>query len=334
MMKINNFQMPEAIVKEEATYSDTFGRFIVQPLERGYGVTLGNSLRRILISSLPGSAIIAIRINDAPHEFTTLKGVVEDLSEIILNLKEVRFKDLTGKSSKIEFNLKGPHKFTAKDLQDNTADFEILNPEKYIATLNKDANLNIELRMGTGVGYVPSEDNKQANLPMEFICMDSIFSPVKLANYIIENTRVGKRTDYEKLIMEITTDGSINPEDALVYSAKLLQEHIQLFLNLNPQHVEKKEEPVKNEKDEEHEMIRKILIMPVDELDLSVRSQNCLRSANIKTIADLVGKNEGEMLHYRNFGRKSLAELGELIENFGLTFGMDVDKYLKEEPVS
>ena len=334
MMKFNNFQMPEAIVKEESTYSDTFGRFIVQPLERGYGVTLGNSLRRILISSLPGSAIIAIRINDAPHEFTTLKGVVEDLSEIILNLKEVRFKDLTGKSSKIEFNLKGPHKFTAKDLQDNTADFEILNPEKFIATLNKDANLNIELRMGTGVGYVPSEDNKQANLPMEFICMDSIFSPVKLANYILENTRVGKRTDYEKLILEITTDGSINPEDALVYSAKLLQEHIQLFLNLNPQHIEKKEEPVKNEKDEEHEMIRKILIMPVDELDLSVRSQNCLRSANIKTIADLVGKNEGEMLHYRNFGRKSLAELGELIENFGLTFGMDVDKYLKEEPVS
>ena len=334
MMKFNNFQMPEAIVKEESTYSDTFGRFIVQPLERGYGVTLGNSLRRILISSLPGSAIIAIRINDAPHEFTTLKGVVEDLSEIILNLKEVRFKDLTGKSSKIEFNLKGPHKFTAKDLQDNTADFEILNPEKFIATLNKDANLNIELRMGTGVGYVPSEDNKQANLPMEFICMDSIFSPVKLANYILENTRVGKRTDYEKLILEITTDGSINPEDALVYSAKILQEHIQLFLNLNPQHIEKKEEPVKNEKDEEHEMIRKILIMPVDELDLSVRSQNCLRSANIKTIADLVGKNEGEMLHYRNFGRKSLAELGELIENFGLTFGMDVDKYLKEEPVS
>ncbi len=333
-MKINNFQMPEAIVKEESSYSDTFGRFIVQPLERGYGVTLGNSLRRVLISSLPGSAIMAIRINDAPHEFTTIKGVVEDLSEIILNLKEVRFKDITGKSAKIEFSLKGPHKFTAKDLQDSTSDFEILNPDKYIATLNKDANLNIELRMGTGVGYVPSEDNKQANIPMEFIAMDSVFSPVKLANYIVENTRVGKRTDYEKLIIEITTDGSINPEDALVYAAKLMQEHIQLFLNLNPQHIEKKEEPAKTEKDEEHEMIRKILIMPVDELDLSVRSQNCLRSANIKTIADLVGKNESEMLHYRNFGRKSLAELGELIENFGLTFGMDVDKYLKEEPVS
>jgi len=326
--------MPETILKEESTYSDTFGRFIIQPLERGYGVTLGNSLRRVLISSLPGSAIIAIKVNDAPHEFTTLKGVVEDLSEIILNLKEVRFKDLTSKSTKIEFNLKGNHKFTAQDIQDNTADFEILNPEKYIATLNKDANLNIELRMGTGVGYVPSEDNKQANLPLEFIYVDSIFSPIKLANFKIENTRVGKRTDYEKLLLEVTTDGSINPEDAIVYSARLMQEHIQLFLNLNPQQVEKKEEPIKTEKDEEHEVIKKILLMPVDELDLSVRSQNCLRSANIKTIADLVSKNEGEMLHYRNFGRKSLAELGELIENFGLVFGMDVDKYLKEEPAN
>lgn len=326
--------MPESIAKDESTYTDTFGRFIVQPLERGYGVTLGNSIRRVLISSLPGSAIIAIKVNDAPHEFTTLKGVVEDLSEIILNLKEVRFKDLTNKSTKIEFNLKGPYKFTAHDIQKSTADFEILNPDKYIATLNKDANLNIELRMGTGVGYVPSEDNKQANLPMEFIYMDSIFSPIRIANYTIENTRVGKRTDYEKLILDITTDGSINPEDALVYAARILQEHNQLFLNLNPAQVEKKEEPVKSEKDEEHEMIKKILLMPVDELDLSVRSQNCLRSANIKTIADLVSKNEGEMLHYRNFGRKSLAELGELIENFNLNFGMDVDKYLKEEPVN
>ncbi|MBL0108227.1 MAG: DNA-directed RNA polymerase subunit alpha [Ignavibacteria bacterium] len=333
-MKINNFQMPESIAKDESTYTDTFGRFIVQPLERGYGVTLGNSIRRVLISSLPGSAIIAIKVNDAPHEFTTLKGVVEDLSEIILNLKEVRFKDLTNKSTKIEFNLKGPYKFTAQDIQKSTADFEILNPDKYIATLNKDANLNIELRMGTGVGYVPSEDNKQANLPMEFIYMDSIFSPIRIANYTIENTRVGKRTDYEKLVLDITTDGSITPEDALVYSARILQEHNQLFLNLNPAQVEKKEEPVKSERDEEHEMIKKILLMPVDELDLSVRSQNCLRSANIKTIADLVSKNEGEMLHYRNFGRKSLAELGELIENFNLNFGMDVDKYLKEEPVN
>lgn len=325
--------MPDAIVREDSTYTDTFGRFIVQPLERGYGVTLGNSLRRILISSLPGSAIVAIRINDAPHEFTTLKGVVEDLSEIILNLKEIRFKDITGKGTKIEFSVKGPYVITAKDIQANTSDYEVLNPEKHIATLNKDATLNIELRMGSGVGYVPSEDNKHINLPMEFIYVDSIFSPVKLANYVIENTRVGKRTDYEKLILEITTDGSINPEDALVFASRLLQDHVQLFLNLNPLQAPAREEAPVQERDEHFERVRKILLMPVDELDLSVRSQNCLRSANIKTISDLVSKNESEMLHYRNFGRKSLAELGELIENFGLTFGMDVDKYLKEESI-
>lgn len=332
-MQINNFQMPEKIEREESSYTETFGKFIIYPLERGYGTTLGNSVRRILISSLPGHAIIAIKVNDAAHEFTTLKGVVEDLSEIILNLKEIRFKDITGRASKIEFNVKGPHKFSAKDIQKATSDFKILNPEKYIATLNKDANLDIELRIGSGIGYVPSEENKQANLPLGFIATDSIFSPVKNVNYVIENTRVGKRTDYEKLILEITTDGSINPEDALVYSSKLLQEHIRLFLSLSPE-VETATEVVKSEQDEEFERVRKILLMPVDELDLSVRSQNCLRSANIKTIADLVGKDESEMLHYRNFGRKSLAELGELIENFGLTFGMDVDKYLKEEVAS
>lgn len=321
--------MPENVVTEESTYTDTFGRFVIQPLERGYGVTLGNSLRRILISSLTGTAIIAIKVNDASHEFTTIKGVVEDLSEIILNLKEVRFKDLTGKASKIEFNLKGPKEFTAKDIQDNTADFEVLNPDKFIATLNKDANLNIELRLAQGVGYVPSEENKKTELPLGFITIDSIFSPIKSVNFLTENTRVGQRTDYEKLLIDITTDGSITPEEALISSARILREHIQLFLNLKPESEEK--EPVKEEKDEQFEMVRKILKMPVDELDLSVRSQNCLRSANIKTIADLVRKNEAEMLHYRNFGRKSLAELGELIEGFNLHFGMDVDKYLQEE---
>jgi DNA-directed RNA polymerase subunit alpha len=332
-MQISNFQMPEKIEREESSYSDTFGRFIVQPLERGYATTLGNSIRRVLISSLPGHAIIAIKVNDAAHEFTTLKGVVEDLSEIILNLKEIRFKDITNRATKIEFNVKGPHKFTAKDIQNATSEFKILNPGKYIATLNKEANLDIELRIGTGVGYVPSEENKQANLPIGFIATDSIFSPVKNVNYVIENTRVGKRTDYEKLVLEITTDGSISPEDALVYSARVLQDHIHLFIQLSPD-VEDTPEVLKDDKDEEFERVRKTLLMPVDELDLSVRSQNCLRSANIKTIADLVSKDESEMLHYRNFGRKSLAELGELIENFGLNFGMDVDKYLKEEVTS
>jgi DNA-directed RNA polymerase subunit alpha len=321
--------MPENVVIEESSYSDTFGKFIVQPLERGYGVTLGNSLRRILISSLTGTAIVAIKINDAPHEFTTIKGVVEDLSEMVLNLKEVRFKELTGKSNKIELSLKGPAEFTAKDIQDETSDFQILNPEQHIATLNKKAVLKIELRIDAGVGYVPAEENKKTDLPLGFISTDSIFSPIRNVNFVIENTRVGQRTDYEKLILDIVTDGSITPEEAVVSSSKILKDHIQLFLNLGPDVEEK--EPVKEEKDEQFEMTKKILLMPVDELDLSVRSQNCLRSANIKIIADLVNKNESEMLHYRNFGRKSLAELGELIEGFGLSFGMDVDKYIKDE---
>lgn len=328
-MKINYLKVPESVVIEDFSYTDTFGKFIVQPLERGYGVTLGNSLRRILISSLQGTAIVALKVNDAPHEFTTIKGVVEDLSEIVLNLKEVRFKDLTGKSTKIELSIKGPKELTAKNIQDATPDFQILNPDLHIATLNKKATLNVELRIGTGFGYVPAEDNKKTDLPLGFISMDSIFSPIKNVNYIIENTRVGQRTDYEKLILEIITDGSITPEEAVIFSSKILKDHIQLFLNLSPEIEEK--EPEKEEEDEQFEMIRKILLMPVDELDLSVRSQNCLRSASIKIIADLVSKNESEMLHYRNFGRKSLAELGELMDGFGLSFGMDVDKYLKEE---
>jgi DNA-directed RNA polymerase subunit alpha len=328
-MKINHLQIPEKVVKEESTYTDTYGKFIIQPLERGYGVTLGNSLRRVLISSLPGTAIVAIKVNDIQHEFTTIKGVVEDLSEIILNLKEVKFKEITNKSSKIEFKINGPGVFTAKDIQNATADYEIMNPGLHIATLNKDAHLNIELRMGNGIGYVPSEENKKYEFPIGFIPVDSIFSPVTKVNYIIENTRVGQKTDYEKLVLDIFTNGTMEPEESIIIAARILREHIQLILDLRPELEEKKIET--DEKDEQFEMIRKILLTPVDELDLSVRSQNCLRSAEIKTISDLVSKNESEMLHFRNFGRKSLAELTELIEDFGLTFGMDVGKYLNDE---
>jgi DNA-directed RNA polymerase subunit alpha len=328
-MKINHLQIPEKVVKEESTYTDTYGKFIIQPLERGYGVTLGNSLRRVLISSLPGTAIVAIKVNDIQHEFTPIKGVVEDLSEIILNLKEVKFKDITGKSGKIEFKLTGPGVFTAKDIQNATADYEIMNPGLHIATMNKDAHLNIELRMGNGIGYVPSEENKKYEFPIGFIPIDSIFSPVTKVNYIIENTRVGQKTDYEKLVLDIFTNGTMEPEESIIIAARILREHIQLILDLRPELEEKKIET--DEKDEQFEMVKKILLTPVDELDLSVRSQNCLRSAEIKTIADLVSKNESEMLHFRNFGRKSLAELTELIEDFGLTFGMDVGKYLNDE---
>ncbi|MBN1633910.1 MAG: DNA-directed RNA polymerase subunit alpha [Ignavibacteria bacterium] len=328
-MKINHLQMPEKLVQDESSYSSTYGKFILQPLERGYGVTIGNSIRRILISSLSGTAITSIKVNDIPHEFTAIKGVVEDLSEIVLNLKEVRFKDITKKSSKIEFKLTGPKEFTAKDIQDATADYEILNPEIHIATLNKDAKLNVEFRLGTGIGYVPAEENKKNELPLGFISVDSLFSSVTKVNYTIENTRVGQRTDYEKLILEIWTDGSITPDEALLQAARIMRDHVQYFLDLGPDTEDKAVE--QDQEDEQFEKIKKILLTPVDELDLSVRSQNCLRSAEIKTIADLVSKNESEMLHFRNFGRKSLAELGELIDSFGLNFGMDVSKYLDEE---
>ena len=296
-MKINHLQMPEKALVENAAEKPDYAKFILQPLERGYGVTLGNSVRRILISSLPGTAITAIKVNDIPHEFTAIKGVVEDLSEIILNLKEIRFKDLTKKSNKIEFKLTGPCEFTSKDIQDATADFEILNPDLHIASLNKDAKLNIELRMGSGIGYVPAEENKKADLPLNFISVDSVFSPVVNVNYVIENTRVGQRTDYEKLVLEVTTNGSITPEEAVVYASKILKDHIQLFLSLGPE----ADLPIaeEDEEDEEFEKVKKILITPVDELELSVRSQNCLRSADIKTIADLVSKNESEIYKHR-----------------------------------
>jgi DNA-directed RNA polymerase subunit alpha len=328
-MKINNLHLPEKVTIEESTYTETFGRFIMQPLERGYGVTIGNAIRRVLISSLPGTAIIALKINDLHHEFTTVKGVVEDLSEIILNLKEVRFKDLTASSSKIEFKISGPAQLKAKHIQEATSDFEILNPDLHIATLNKDGVMNVELRIGTGVGYVPSDDNKKHDLPLGFIATDSIFSPVLNVNYTIENTRVAQKTDYEKLVLDITTNGSLDPEMALILASRILKDHIQLFLNLSPDAVIREAE--EEVKDEQFESIKKILLTPVDELDLSVRSQNCLRSANIKNIAELVSKQESDMLHYRNFGRKSLAELGDLIESFNLTFGFDVDKYISEE---
>lgn len=327
-MKINHLQIPEKVVIEQET-GNTYAKFVLQPLERGYGLTVGNSLRRILISSLPGTAITAIKVNDIQHEFTTIKGVVEDLSEIILNLKEVKFKDITRKAGKIELKIHGPCEITAKDIQNVTADFEILNPDLHIATLNKDAVVNMELRVGSGIGYMPSEENKKTDLPLGFIPVDSIFSPISNVTYTIENTRVGQRTDYEKLILEVTTNGSITSEESVIMASRILREHIQLFLDLKPDMEERTVET--NEKDEQFEMVKKILLTPVDELDLSVRSQNCLRSAEIKNIADLVSKNESEMLHFRNFGRKSLAELTELVEGFGLNFGMDVEKYLEED---
>jgi DNA-directed RNA polymerase subunit alpha len=327
-MSTGNIQMPERIHLDESSYSNTFGRFIVQPLEKGFGVTLGNAMRRVLLSSLPGYAITALRIDGVQHEFSTIPGVVEDLPDIILNLKQVRMKLINKKTNRVIIPLKGPMELTAAEIQKASPDIEVLNPTLHIATLNSEASLELDLRIGRGIGYVVAEENKMPDQAVGVITVDSIFSPIRNVRYYVETTRVGQQTDYEKLTLEVETDGSITPEDALAYSGKIMRDHIQLFINFD---IEPETERVETPQDVEFERIRKVLMTPVDELELSVRSHNCLRAANIKTIADLVRRDEAELLKFRNFGRKSLAELSEIVEAEKLSFGMDVGRYLKED---
>lgn len=326
-MNFLNLQMPERIELDESTYTNTYGRFIVQPLERGFGITIGNALRRVLLSSLPGSAITMIRINGVVQEFFTIPGVVEDVSEIILNLKQVRIKLIVKKPEKVTLHLKGPMEFTAGEIEKASSDFEILNPDHHIATLNEKADVQMELRINKGRGYVPAEENRLPDQPIGVIPIDAIFSPVINVTYHVEETRVGQRTDYEKLIMEVRTNGSLTPDDALTFAGRILRDHIQLFINYEIE----PEEEMPLEVDEDALRIKKLLKMSVDELELSVRASNCLRAANIDTIAALVKRDEPEMLKFRNFGRKSLNELSKVLDTLGLSFGMDVDKYLKED---
>jgi len=326
-------RMPETVVLDESTKSETYGKFTLQPLERGYGATLGNSLRRVLLSSLPGTAIIGIKISDVLHEFTTIPGVVEDVTEIILNLKQVRLKALTKKLGRIEISFNGEGEFVAGDLAKYTNEVEVLNPDLHIATLNSVAKFNLELILGQGRGYVPANDIKTNEAKfVEFgigvIAIDAIFTPLKNVRYDIENVRIGDRNDFEKLTIEVQTDGSISPQDAMTQSAKILKEHLDLFTGLNLEPESPKEGA---EKDPEVEKIKKALLMSIDELELSVRAHNCLKAASIRSVGDLVRREESELLKYRNFGRKSLAELSEHIEKLGLHFGMDIEKYLKSE---
>jgi DNA-directed RNA polymerase subunit alpha len=324
---MSTVQMPEKVELEQSTATPTFGRFVLQPLEKGFGVTIGNSMRRVLLSSLPGTAVTAIRIEGIQHEFSTVKGVVEDVADFILNLKQVRLKPINKKATKVVLQVKGPGELKAGDIQKFTEEMEVLNPELHLATLNKDANFELELRVGRGKGYVPSDENKSPDQPLGTIAIDAIFTPIRNVRFLVEPTRVGGQTDFEKLILEIETDGSITPEEGVTHAGKILRDHLQLFINFG---VAPEAEKVETEQEVETARVRKILKMSVDELELSVRSHNCLRSANIKTIADLVRRTESELLKFRNFGRKSLAELSEIVEQHNLTFGMDVDKYLKD----
>jgi DNA-directed RNA polymerase subunit alpha len=328
IMTTGTIQMPDRIQVDESTRSASFGRFIVQPLEKGFGVTIGNAMRRVLLSSLPGYAITAFKVDGVQHEFTTIPGVVEDVPDVVLNLKQVRMRLINKKLNRVVVSLKGPATFTAGDIQKASPELEILNPDLHIATLNPDAELELELRIGRGIGYVVSDDNKTADMPLGLIAIDSVFTPIRNVRYTVETTRVGQQTDYEKLTLEVDTDGSILPEEALGFAGRVLRDHIQLFISFSsePEGDKKDETPM----DAEFERVRKVLLTPVDELELSVRSHNCLRAANIKTIADLVRREESELLKFRNFGRKSLAELSEIIEAEKLHFGMDVDKYVKD----
>ncbi|MFK7844180.1 MAG: DNA-directed RNA polymerase subunit alpha [Rhodothermales bacterium] len=324
-MSTYTIQMPDGVQPEEIT--DTNGVFVVQPLERGYGVTIGNALRRVLLSSLEGVAVTAIKIDGVQHEFSTIPGVMEDAADIILNLKGVRFKANDVVDSNIHLVLRGPGEWTAKDIGDATGDYEVLNPDFHIAHLSEGAELSVELRMGRGTGYVPSTENKQSDDPIGIIAIDSIFTPIQNVKYVVKPTRVGERIDYERLIFEIATDGSVSPEEALHQAALILRDHVAMFLK-----IDEPTQPTVEEKevDAEVQRIRELLSQTVDELDLSVRAHNCLKAANIKNIGDLVRRDEPEMLKFRNFGRKSLQELMQVLEERGLFFGMDVDKYLQD----
>jgi len=311
---------------DEKNLTDTFGKFMVQPLERGYGITIGNALRRVLLTSIPGAAITNAKFDGVLHEFSTIEGVKDDVSDIIQNLKGVRFKLDENDPEKISIKLEGPCKFTANDIQKKSGEFKVLNKKHYITEINEGTTLNMELKIGVGKGYAPSESNELPNAPLGTIAIDSIFNPVTKVNYNVTPVP-GAKAAIELLTIEVSTDGSITPQDAVSYSSSVLIEQLRIVESISKPEVLEISEPISEEVLE----IRKLLNLTIDEMELSVRSHNCLQAAGIKFIYELVSKEENEMLKYKNFGRKSLTELIEKLDHMGLSFGMEVDKYLKEE---
>ena len=328
-MSILAFQMPEKVVMEKA--DDFTGSFEFKPLEKGYGVTIGNALRRILLSSLEGFAITSVRTTSVLHEFSTIEGVIEDMSEIILNLKQVRFKKVSDAiEDKITVRISGQDTFTAGDIAKFANGFQVLNPKLVICNLDPAKDLEFELTVNRGRGYVPADENKPADQVFGQIAIDAIYTPIKNVKYSIENTRVEQKTDYERLLIEIQTDGSIHPEEALKGAANILIQHFMLFSDNTIQLSGNRPaaaEPV----DEETLAMRKTLKTPLSEMDLSVRAYNCLKAADIKTLGELVQLDMADMMKFRNFGKKSLTELENLVEEKGLHFGMDLGKYRLDE---
>ena len=315
-----NFELPKVLECDKVNLTATYGKFVAEPFERGYGVTVGNSLRRVLISSIEGAAVTNVKIDGVLHEFSTIPGVVEDVTQIILNIKSLvlRSHSRTPKIIKINVDKKG--EVRAGDIQTD-ATIEILNNDLRIATLSKKTKFNLEMEVAKGRGYLPAEGNKKEDQPVGVIPIDSVFSPVRKVNYHVENTRVGRLTDYERLILEIWTDSSFSPEEALLYAANILQKHLEVFVEYG----KLPEEEEVEEKEEEKELYE-VLRKPISELELSVRSANCLREARIKTIGDLVQKSEFQMLKYRNFGKKSLGEILGILKGMKLSLGIKVDK--------
>ncbi len=322
-MKWRNLLMPKEITRDDATATDTNARFIVEPLERGFGLTLGNALRRTLLSSIQGAAVSAVRIKGVLHELSNIPGVIEDVTDVVLNLKQlvVVMHNDDPKFLKLKVTKQGP--IRAGDFAED-ADIEIVNPDLVLCTAAENTEVEMDILVGHGRGYVPGETHDLGDYDIGLIPMDSNFSPIRKVAYTVENTRVGQRTDYDRLILEITTNGSITPEDALGYAAKILKDHMLLFIKFDEAPMEAAEPVV----DEERDRLRELLGRSVEELELSVRSGNCLRRANIKTLGDLVRRSEGEMLKYRNFGKQSLKEITEILSGMGLGLGMDIDALL------
>jgi DNA-directed RNA polymerase subunit alpha len=325
-MAILAFQKPDKVIMIES--DDKFGKFEFRPLEPGYGITIGNALRRILLSSLEGYAITSVKIEGVDHEFSTIKGVIEDVTDIILNLKQIRFKneveDFDGE--KVTVSVSGQEEFTAGDINKYMTGFRVLNPDLVICRMEPDVKLQLELTIGKGRGYVPAAENKPAETEFGLIPVDSIYTPIKKVKYAVENFRVEQKTDYEKLIIEITTDGSIQPKDALKEAAKILIYHLMLFSDEKIT-IDSDEKFANEEFDEEVLHMRQLLKTKLVDLDLSVRALNCLKAADVDTLGDLVTYNRNDLLKFRNFGKKSLTELDDLLDNMGLSFGMDISKY-------
>jgi DNA-directed RNA polymerase subunit alpha len=318
---MKDFQIPMRVEPEKDTLTPLYGKFTAEAFERGFGTTIGNSLRRVLLSSLTGAGVTTVRIEGVLHEFSTIPGVTEDVTGIILNVKSLRFKLHTDKAKTIRLRKKGPGEAKASDII-HDADISILNPDLHVATLDKEATLDMEMVVKPGRGYVPAERNKEEGLPIGVLAVDSIYSPVKRVNFHVENARVGRITDYDKLTLEIWTDGSLSPRDALSEAASIFREHLDIFIQAE----NTSEAKLDQRKDDEQSAMNKNLFRSVNELELSVRAANCLKNANIKTIADLVQKSEMEMLKTKNFGKKSLNEIKEILTEMGLGLGMKLDQ--------